>query len=202
MLRLSAVVSLALLLLRPAFGEQTNTLTAGNVGGATMTEFAGTWSNENPSIGIMTHISVNQQFDKALVHAWGRCCPTDCDWGIARTQSSEAYYGSLEVEWPSKFSVRSATLTVEGRGRLQVKTKVHFTDDSGRSDYTVVDYLIRAPEEVLPQARVLASQRLNTTGSTLESRSAADLSSPSSSLCQSTQRRLNASYEVCLRPQP
>ncbi|WP_445219652.1 hypothetical protein ACKWRH_05625 [Bradyrhizobium sp. Pa8] len=30
---------------------------------------------------------------------------------------------------------------------MQVKTKVHFSNDSGRSDYDVVDYLIRTPEE-------------------------------------------------------
>ncbi|WP_439373477.1 hypothetical protein [Bradyrhizobium sp. DASA03120] len=185
MLRSSAVVLLALLLLRPAIGEQTNTLKARNVGGATMAEFAGTWSNENRSDGIITHIFVDQQFDKALVHAWGRCRPTDCYWGIARTQSSEAYSGSLEVEWHSKSSVRSATLTIEGRDRLQVETKVHFTDGSGRSDYAVVDHLIQAPEEASREHGYSLASPLNTAGSTLESGSAEDLPSPSGSFCRS-----------------
>lgn len=196
MLRLFAVMPLALLLLRPAFGEQTNTLTARKVGGATMAEFAGTWSNENRSIGIITHIFVDQQFDKALVHAWSKCRPTDCDWGIARTQSSDAYSGSLEVKWHSKSSVRSATLTIGGRDRLKVEMKVHFTDDSGRSDYTFVDYLVRAPEEAARKRGYSLAGALSTTGSTFESRRAADLSSPSNSLYPSVRRRLIASYNI------
>ncbi|GLR91872.1 hypothetical protein GCM10007857_85900 [Bradyrhizobium iriomotense] len=99
MLRLSAI--LALLLLRPAFGEQSNTPTPRNLGGATMSEFAGKWSNEDQSTGIITHIFVDQQFDKALVRAWSRCRPTDCDWGTARTPSSDASSGILEVKWHS-----------------------------------------------------------------------------------------------------
>ena len=194
MLRLSAILPLAaLLLVRPAFGEQNNTLTPRNLGGATMTEFAGKWSNEDQNTGIITHILVDQKFDKVFVRAWSRCLPTDCDWGTARTESSEAYYGIMEVEWHSRSSVRSAILTLGGRDRLRVKTKVHFTDNSGRSDYSFVENLVRVPEEASRKRGYLPASALKTTSSIFGSTRAADLSSPSSSLCPSIRRRLLAS---------
>lgn len=183
MLRLSAVMLLALLLLRPAFGEQSNTLMPRNLGGRTMTEFAGNWSSEDRSAGIITRILIDQQFDKALVHGWSRCRPTDCDLGIAWTLSSEAYYGILEVEWHSRPSVIRADLALLRGDRLQVRTKVHFTDGSGRSDYTFVDYLIRAPEEAYRKSDYSPATVLNTAGSLLRSKRAADLSSLSIRLC-------------------
>ncbi len=185
MLRLSAVMLLALLLLQPAFGEQTNTLMPRNLGGTPMTKFAGNWSNEDRSTGIITRIFVDQQFDKALVHAWSRCRPTDCDLGIARTPSFEAYYGSLEVKWHSRSSVIRANLALVRGDRLQVRTKVHFTDDSGRSDYTFVDYFIRVPEEAYRKSAYSPATILNTAGSLFGSKRAADVSLLPNNLCPS-----------------
>ncbi|GLR92361.1 hypothetical protein GCM10007857_90890 [Bradyrhizobium iriomotense] len=73
---------------------------------------------------------------------------------------------------------------------MRVKTKVHFTDDSGRSDYTFVEYLVRVPEEASHKRGYLTAEALKTTGSILESTGAADLSPPSSSLCPSYAKAL------------
>ncbi|WP_145927433.1 hypothetical protein [Bradyrhizobium neotropicale] len=149
MFRLRALTLLVLVLLQPAFGEGAKPETPGpcDLGSSTMADFAGTWSNENQSTGMITRISIDQQFDKALVHAWVKCRPNNCDWGIARTQASEASNGQLQVEWQYGLSVRKATLTLVERGRLIVRTTVHFSPSAGRSDYDTVDHLVRTLEE-------------------------------------------------------
>jgi hypothetical protein len=50
--------------------------------GASANDYAGNWYNDDPATGGVTQLSVNALNDSQVnVRAWGRCHPTDCDWG-------------------------------------------------------------------------------------------------------------------------
>jgi hypothetical protein len=108
----------------------------------TIADFSGEWTNHVPRTGI-TRVSIEQRLDKAIVHAWGACEPIDCDWGTAQTAVSAANSGTLQVEWNPRFEITHATLTIGEGNRLEVRTKTHFTDNSGRPDYESVYYFER-----------------------------------------------------------
>jgi len=48
---------------------------------ASLAQFAGDWSNVDPNTGGITKLSIAISGASANVHAWGKCHPTDCDWG-------------------------------------------------------------------------------------------------------------------------
>lgn len=108
----------------------------------TIADFTGEWTNKNPR-GEISHIEIDQRLNMANVHIWGRCTPSDCDWGSAQTLASNANEGALQLRWDPGFAVRKTALTIGEGKRLQVATKTHFTDQSGRPDYDSVDYLER-----------------------------------------------------------
>lgn len=58
MSRLSAVTLRTLALLYPIFGEHANAITTvpRDLGGPRGADFTGTWSNETPNTGTITHI--------------------------------------------------------------------------------------------------------------------------------------------------
>jgi hypothetical protein len=111
-------------------------------GARTIADFVGEWTNKVPKTGI-TRVSIGQRLDKAIVRAWGACEPTDCDWGNAQTAASSANSGTLQVEWNPGFDITHASLTIGEGNRLEVRTKTHFTDNSGRPDYESVYYFER-----------------------------------------------------------
>jgi hypothetical protein len=116
---------------------------AEKTGGRTIADFAGDWTNSNPKTSGITRIAISQALDKAVVRAWGSCVPKECDVGTAETAASHADSGALQVEWNSGFDTKQATLTIGEGGRLEVRVKTHFKDNSGRPDYEFVDYFKR-----------------------------------------------------------
>lgn len=76
------------------------------------------------------------------VHAWGKCHPTDCDWGtvnafafgpdVSSDLMSQA--GALMAVYDAGFS--TSTLFIKPQGnRLSVQMYTAFKDNSGRSNY-------------------------------------------------------------------
>ena len=41
----------------------------------------GDWINENRQTGGVTQVVVHRDQNRTIVHVWGSCQPTDCDWG-------------------------------------------------------------------------------------------------------------------------
>jgi hypothetical protein len=74
---------------------------------------------------------------------WGKCHPTDCDWGIETTDISDASDGTLNLVWDPGFAIRTQDLILLLDGRLKVITFTHFTDNSGRLDYESTGYFIK-----------------------------------------------------------
>jgi len=48
---------------------------------ASLSQFAGNWTNSDPNTGGLTKLAITVSGASASVHAWGSCHPTDCDWG-------------------------------------------------------------------------------------------------------------------------
>ena len=112
---------------------------------ATIGQLAGKWKNVDSSTNGITTLEIQVHGNKVTIHAWGKCRPTDCDWG---TVDATAYAPDVSSPLPSK-AVRSAVFktnfdetrliidTVDGN-KLRVESMTHFTDNSGRSNYSAV----------------------------------------------------------------
>jgi len=78
------------------------------------------------------------------VRAFGKCSPTDCDWGIVNGHYESGFGGDrVKAEFNSGFSITKLVLH-EGPGdRITYDAHTHFTDGSGRPPYDVGGELYR-----------------------------------------------------------
>jgi hypothetical protein len=113
------------------------------VGGlASMAQFAGSWTNVDTNTGGITNLDIAVMGTDAQVHAWGKCHPTDCDWGTVQAQafalsvSSDVLSGADTLTAVFVTSFSQTTLVIKPAGnRLKVDSYDRFMDNSGRSNY-------------------------------------------------------------------
>jgi len=107
-----------------------------------LTGFDGLWLNIDENTGGITKIEIKKIDSIHLsIHPWGKCHPTDCDWG-ART--FEVDINLFTITWTTSFCTRNMTFTLQENDRLHVHGFTHFTDNRGRSDYHWDGYFYRA----------------------------------------------------------
>lgn len=100
--------------------------------------FVGKWVNTDEMTGGVTRLEVEKKGDGWAIQAWGKCHPTDCDWGkaplhlLADFGDTEMKYGL--AHWDAGFSEKHATLRAD-KGELVVETYTVYKDKSGRSNY-------------------------------------------------------------------
>jgi hypothetical protein len=96
--------------------------------------FVGDWCNKDFETQGVTRVHIQQKGTKLIAHMWGRCYPTECDWGKAIGATEE---GSkvLPLAWKMDFMIETQKLTVLVDGGLELVSHTHFTDKSGRPDY-------------------------------------------------------------------
>src|SRR6185436_16430557 len=89
--------------------------------------------------GGTTRLVIWQEEKTWRIQAWGRCSPTDCDWGKVELKclgdhasDPVAKYGL--AHWDKGFSDTYMTLRLE-KEKLRAETFTCFKDKSGRSDY-------------------------------------------------------------------
>ena len=111
--------------------------------GPSLQEFMGEWVNEDKNNGGITRVSVEPFGAGAKARMWGRCEPTDCEWGEAQIDSREIGNGYVLIVWHRPFVVRTQTLSLLPGGRLKVETFNRYIDDSGRPDRTDTDMFVR-----------------------------------------------------------
>ena len=109
---------------------------------ASLAQFAGDWSNVDSNTGGITTLNIGISGNSAQVHAWGKCHPTDCDWG---TVSAFAFAPDVSSDLASQAQALMAifdagfsetTLFIKPQGnRLSVQSYTRFKDGSGRSNY-------------------------------------------------------------------
>ncbi|WP_156898261.1 hypothetical protein [Methylocapsa acidiphila] len=97
-------------------------------------QIAGTWINLDPNTRSIPQLTVaNNQ-----LHVWGACHPTNCDWGVTNLNSGPTA-GVYTASYNQGFSIKNVTLSLNAAGQLTVTTATHFTDNSGRPDYSSSD---------------------------------------------------------------
>lgn len=107
--------------------------------GAHASSFAGQWTNKDFKTRNITRVHIQLSGDKIMVHEWGRCHPTECNWG----ETTGTLKGkTLFVRWDQKFAIRTQELTLLLDGTLQVTTHTHYVDKSGRKDSVLKDIFV------------------------------------------------------------
>ena len=61
----------------------------------------GSWINQDSETRGVTQVTVRRDSSRIIVHVWGSCHPTDCDWGEAE---AELWNGIPMVIWNHGFS--------------------------------------------------------------------------------------------------
>ena len=96
--------------------------------------FTGNWVNVDANTRGITRTQISRSGSRLVVHMWGACSPTDCDWGTVSTSVSDADDKVLKIRWDQGFAVRTQTLTLLSNGHLRVNSFTRYTDNSGRAD--------------------------------------------------------------------
>jgi len=101
---------------------------------------AGSWINEDSGTGGVTRVLVRSEGQQLFIHAWGACQPHDCDWGEVQCLPQGV---GCKATWDHGFATTAMQLVPLESGRLEVKYKFHFHDNSGRSDFGMEGFFDR-----------------------------------------------------------
>jgi hypothetical protein len=109
---------------------------------ASLGQFAGDWTNVDANTAGITTLSIAVSGSTANVHAWGKCHPTDCDWGMVSAYSFAPSVTSDPVSQAQALMAvfdagfKETTLFIKPQGnRLSVQSYTYFKDNSGRANY-------------------------------------------------------------------
>lgn len=119
---------------------------------AALSDFAGDWKNVNSATRSLTRLHLTVSGPHVTVRAWGRCHPQDCDWGTQQavpyspTTSAPPATAAVAVSavFTTNFSETTLILRSSQGSRLIAQLFTRFTDQSGRSNYTVTERFSRA----------------------------------------------------------
>ena len=111
----------------------------------------GDWLNIDPNTGGIVEIVVTGK----KIHPYGQCHPTACDWGAIKAKSFASSVQSSDInklvaKKNNGFNQVEITLSLGADGRLRAESFTHFTDGSGRADYSAVNYFQRGRRPYTP----------------------------------------------------
>lgn len=99
-------------------------------------DFVGTWVNNDPNTNGTTRIIIDQNGSTMTIHGYGKCVPTDCDWGsIAVTYTGNPFIAVYEFG----FKTDTLTLQLVSKSSLHVHSVNVFHDGTYR-DYEADEY--------------------------------------------------------------
>jgi hypothetical protein len=111
----------------------------------TSSGLSGTWYNRGTNTRDIVEVQIYMEIFGGqyqwIIHAWGACEPSPCDWGTAVMNAEGNGLYSATYIW--NFAGAQLTIGLEG-STLVVVNMTHFTDSSGRPDYTLTDYFVQA----------------------------------------------------------
>ena len=111
----------------------------------------GLWVNP-AATGGLAKLFVGGSIAGPVIHAYGQCSPTPCNWGKVRGITYGPSISSAvgnNVLAPYKFGFKNAQLAItfhhplKGADTLTVTSYNEFTDSSGRSNYAKTETLVR-----------------------------------------------------------
>jgi hypothetical protein len=112
-------------------------------------DFLGDWANSNPNTNGILRFQILSSGSGYDVHVWGACSPP-CDYGLAPlifyTGSITDHTGVLYANAVYNFGFETTYLTLQflSPGTLQLLYLTHFTDNSGRADYSSSETFLRS----------------------------------------------------------
>ncbi len=119
-------------------------LAAASGASAQLDQFSGYWKNVDPNTAGVTTLEIGVSGADVTVHAWGKCHPTDCDWGDAYPShaygpsvGSDLVFEALAISavWTTDFSETLMIVRPAEGDHLQADVYTRFTDGSGRTAY-------------------------------------------------------------------
>ena len=110
--------------------------------------FQGMWINQDRDTRGITKLQIKQDGTRLAVHAWGKCHPQDCDWGVEKGVVKGT---TATVEWDQDFVFRKMALTLQGN-KLKVVTDSKYKDD--RPDRRSEEIFVKGPVRAVPIMRV------------------------------------------------
>jgi thiol-disulfide isomerase/thioredoxin len=115
---------------------------------------SGSWINADSKTPSITSIVVRREGDRTVVHAWGACSPSDCDWG---ERAAEDWNGTTVVNWDQGFAIDHMQLIPQPDGRLLLVKRTEYRDGSGRADRGGAEFFTR--ESTTPESAAAAEAR-------------------------------------------
>jgi hypothetical protein len=120
-------------------------------GAAARGVFDGTWTNADWQTDSIARLVIRRDDRSLIVRPYGACQSTPCDWGSLAALPYAIHVGSLAIVAFTAVHTTAFSQTIlvgrigAGLDSLTVDSFTHFTDDSGRADYTGHDLLFRGP---------------------------------------------------------
>ena len=100
--------------------------------------FTGTWDNVDPATGGLK-LMVSVEAGEFQIRAWGKCQPTDCDWGtvplhLIGSSVEDQSFERAFATWDPEFATTHLMIHIDGE-QLAVEIVTIFKDESGRSNF-------------------------------------------------------------------
>lgn len=107
-------------------------------------DFNGLWVNEAGAKAriFITKCKISHTDNNFVVQMWGACSPQDCDWGEQVLNKVKKGTNKFELSWDQEFTESAITYEIID-GKLKLTHKRHFKDNSGRPDYSLIEYFIK-----------------------------------------------------------
>lgn len=110
---------------------------------AAINDFVGQWTNTDAAASGVTRVTVTRTGATLRFNVFGRCHPTDCDWGAVNAPAFAPTAGGNVVNdanvamatFTQPFARRTVILRLAG-GNLSYEVLTEFTDSSGRANYS------------------------------------------------------------------
>lgn len=111
-------------------------------------QLSGDWANSNPRTRGITYLNIAADRVGWNVEAWGKCHPTDCEWGrtpltpIGESVEDDRFDRGFAI-WKAGFANKFVEVAMEG-SLLRVEIVTIFKDRSRRSSFRRVEYFRRS----------------------------------------------------------
>jgi C1A family cysteine protease len=115
-----------------------------------ITDFVGTWLNVDPNTNGIPKIEIGSSGNNLVIHGYGACSPTYCDWGTVTAPFSG---NPVTAVYTFSFKVDTLTMTLLPGERLHVNSKNVFTDGSHR-DYIADYYFTKQSQSLVAPTQI------------------------------------------------
>jgi len=113
-------------------------------------QFVGTFKNTDGAASNIAKIEIKRNGKNFLVQVWGKCSPSDCDWGVedgfGYTDSTNSAR-TISVIYRKSFADTILMVRSLAGNRLDVEASTRFTDTSGRANYSRRETFMKDSEQ-------------------------------------------------------